>query len=240
MLHLYSICLVLSSLFAYNASAAENRPLRYAFFIPADSLQKNTTIQDIRLMHPRHIKTEESSSATESYNKISSPEKKAPSDKTSAANRLGQKTTLPVEKSRPATIKKQTLESLRRQKSMPDTAVKPEKPQPLPAPDTKEIVEKLKNYKLDDSPVPPVTARNNPAKPAEPVFSELEKLQQKDLSELLAAIPYPDSRQPKFRQLYDNYGLEMRMMQRRGDFPDNPEQEKTLAKANSLRRFKVQ
>ncbi len=67
----------------------------------------------------------------------------------------------------------------------------------------------------------------------------VENMESKSLKELLAALPYPDFRQPKFKQLYAIYALDLRTLYREGNFLANPEQDTALAKANSVRRFDV-
>ena len=108
----------------------------------------------------------------------------------------------------------------------------------LPSPDSTEIASKLQKYKLDEN-ITVQAATPEPALAAAPDASPLEQLHRKSLNELLQAIPYPDAKLPKFKQRYALYGLEMRVLQRRGKFPANPEQEEALAKADSLRRFEV-
>lgn len=76
------------------------------------------------------------------------------------------------------------------------------------------------------------------AKPS-PFRLSVEDLEHKSVKDLLAALPYPDFEQPKFKQLYAIYALDLRTLYREGNFLANPEQEEALAKANSVRRFEV-
>ena len=240
MKYIYIICLLLSSFFTDNSSAATNESARYAFFMPQGALQQNRQVPDIRLMRPRHTKPVEDIQPATSYtptevkqisnkphpqnlartptleNNVTSESVPQNTRKSSAPTRqYAQPQTQPASKAtataQPTTPKKQIIASPEREK-------------------------KVQQYTLDDSPVPP---QKKTAATTAAAISPLEKLKQKSLKELLADIPYPDSDLPKFKQLYADYGMELRVLERRHKLPTNSEQEKTLAKANTLRRFEV-
>ena len=73
----------------------------------------------------------------------------------------------------------------------------------------------------------------------EPVLSVFETYKTGNIEKLLRQIPYPDSSQPKFKQLYNLYALELRSLYKYNELPINIEQEETLKKANSSRRLEV-
>lgn len=73
----------------------------------------------------------------------------------------------------------------------------------------------------------------------EPVLSVFETYKTGNIEKLLRQIPYPDSSQPKFKQLYNLYALELRSLYKYNELPINIEQEETLKKANSIRRLEV-
>ncbi len=73
----------------------------------------------------------------------------------------------------------------------------------------------------------------------EPVLSTFEIYKTGNIEELLRQIPYPDSSQPKFKQLYNLYALELRSLYKYKELPINTEQEETLKKANTIRRLEV-
>lgn len=78
-------------------------------------------------------------------------------------------------------------------------------------------------------------------KVVEPKVKQISErdLQNKSVEKLLAMLPYPNFDQPKFKQLYALYALDLRTLYRKGELLANPEQENTLAKANTIRRFEV-
>lgn len=73
----------------------------------------------------------------------------------------------------------------------------------------------------------------------EPVLSVFETYKTGNIEKLLRQIPYPDSSQPKFKQLYNLYALELRSLYKYNELPINIEQEETLKKANTIRRLEV-
>ncbi len=270
MKYFYIICIALSSFFTYKSLSAQMPSQQYAFFMPGGSLQQNSQVSDIRRMRPRYLETSEDTNAgakkiSRTANKASAPsnsgsmininslKKTSPkTTKESAPLATKPKYTLPYEHKPIAEVQELQLPPPTTQKteSQPapirqttsETAAVMAKPatQPVePAPITPEIAAKMNQYHLDDTPATPMKTQKT-ATQAEPQLSEIDRLKQKSVNELLTAIPYPDSSQPKFKQLYALYGLELRVLQRRGNFPANPEQEKALAKANSIKRFEVQ
>lgn len=266
--YLYIICLALSSLFTYKPLSAETHPLQYAFFIPGGAFQQNTRVQDIRLMKPRYAKPDEESESSAavsfskrrstadfSSNSVSSSDvipssaaaktfAESPSVTSSSALSAPKASepqyTLPVVEKKIVTIKKISANPVAKA-DMPNSS--PAKNETaadtrLPSPDSTEIASKLQKYKLDEN-ITVQAATPEPPLAAAPDASPLEQLHRKSLNELIQAIPYPDAKLPKFKQRYALYGLEMRVLQRRGKFPANPEQEEALAKADSLQRFEV-
>lgn len=264
--YLYIICLALSSLFTYKPLSAETHPLQYAFFIPGGAFQQNTRVQDIRLMKPRYAKPDEESESSAavsfskrrstadfSSNSVSSSDSipssataktfaESPSVTSSSTLSTPKASepqyTLPVVEKKIVTIKKISANPVAKA-DMPNSS--PAKNETaadtrLPSPDSTEIASKLQNINL--------MKYNGSGSNAEPPLLPHQTHHRwssapQSLNELLQAIPYPDAKLPKFKQRYALYGLEMRVLQRRGKFPANPEQEEALAKADSLRRFEV-
>ncbi len=259
MKYMYMICILLSSIFTYKSPNAKSTSIQYAFFIPQNAMQQNHTIQDIRLMRPRHIKTQISESTTK-QNIISaktSPEKDSQtssssypaSDKQPSNNMAATITTLDNNNS----ANKQTFHPHPNKAAAPKSSIltdhasltseKKQTPAADSAPNaiSAEIAQKIQHYSLDNTPflknVP--TFDTSPTQPTQPTLSYIEMLKKKNIKELLATIPYPDPNLPKFKQIYALYGMELRILQRRGKLPSNSEQKKILAKANSLQRFEV-
>lgn len=213
----------MSSFFANNAMSSNNHKTILAFFIPQGAFQQNNQIQDIRLMKPRYIKTETQREQPKEEifdNHISqqSPQNQQNNYSKSPAIPQKQISTKNTE------IKRRTIQS------KTDTTKKIK--------DT-EITESIPSskYQLEDNQKNKSTTTSETSQIAEVNIKDLHK---KSLKELLSEIPYPDSHQPKFKQLYGLYGLELRSFQRRGKFPINRDQEDALAKANSTKRFTIQ
>lgn len=243
MKYIYIICLLLSSFFTDKSSAATNESTRYAFFMPQGALQQNRQVPDIRLMRPRHTKPVED---TQPVSSDTPTEVKQISNKPQPQN-LARTPTLEntvTSESVPQNTRKSSAPA--RQYAQPQTqsasktkataqSTTPKK-QIIASPElSPEIEKKVQQYTLDDSPIP----QKKTATTTAAAISPLEKLKQKSLKELLADIPYPDSDLPKFKQLYADYGMELRVLERRHKLPANSEQEETLAKASTLRRFEV-
>lgn len=256
MKYTYIISIILSSFFTYKSVSANIYPQQYAFFIPGGAFQQNQKVQDIRLMRPRYAPTENGSQETSSYTKeqsaASSTNKTTTSRKTITSQKASsspqnisqtslksrKKSILPIARENSITVQKiKALPQQNTKQSAPSTnIVFQDETDKAAAPSSAEVNEKLEQYRLDDN---IKIASPQDTSPQKPILSPLEELKQKSLSSLLNEIPYPDPSQPKFKQLYSSYGMELRVYQRRGKFPSNYEQEETLAKANSIKRFEV-
>ena len=264
MKYIYTISIILSSFFIYTKGWAQTSAQQYAFFIPGGAFQQNQQVQDIRLMRPRYAKTEEAesneeetttSSSTNTYSQDLSTESintKAPTPQISARKKASRASsskrnisTLPlpnrVVESAPINNYPQESSSATRETTGATTIVFQDEQQTntdkrTSQPVSQEVTQKLEQYQLEDN---SQLASPQEKQHSKSQLSDIEQLKQKSLSSLLANIPYPDSSQPKFKQLYPYYGLELRVYQRRGKFPSNREQEEALAKANSIKRFDV-
>ena len=245
MKYIYIICLLLSSFFTDNSSAATNESARYAFFMPQGALQQNRQVPDIRLMRPRHTKPVEdtqpaSSDTPTAIKQISNKPQPQNLVRTPTLENTVTSESVPQNTRKSSAPARQYAQPQTQSASKATATAQPTTPkkQIIASPElSPEIEKKVQQYTLDDSPVPP--QKKTAATTTAAAISPLEKLKQKSLKELLADIPYPDSDLPKFKQLYADYGMELRVLERRHKLPTNSEQEKTLAKANTLRRFEV-
>ncbi len=240
MKYIYIICLLLSSFFTDKSSAATNESARYAFFMPQGALQQNRQVPDIRLMRPRHTKPVEdiqpaTSDTPTEVKQISNKPQPQNLVRTPTLENTVTSESVPQNTRKSSAPTRQYAQPQTQPASKATATAQPTTPkkQIIASP---EIEKKVQQYTLDDSPVPP---QKKTAATTAAAISPLEKLKQKSLKELLADIPYPDSDLPKFKQLYADYGMELRVLERRHKLPTNSEQEKTLAKANTLRRFEV-
>ena len=258
MKYMYMICILLSSIFTYKSSSAKNDSYLYAFFIPQGAMQQNRTVKDIRLMRPRHIKTKESPETPkqeDAFRETSSVKDSpahslsySPSDNqisartatntAAAGNSTSQNTPVAPQKNKTA-AKNLSVQPTRAPSTSTASPVRVSLPASAEMP--AEIAQKVQQYSLDNTPLPQNAQKLDvvPVTMPQIKLSHIEALKKKSISDLLDALPYPNSDLPKFKQLYAIYGMELRVLQRRGKLPNNSEQEKTLSKANSLRRFEV-
>lgn len=245
MKYFYIGCLILSSLFTYKHSLAKDHLLELAFFVPKGAFQQNTAVKDIELMRPRQAETptESSSSKTSQDTPVQTPS--AASDNTSQPLKISRpyvkKKVTPQKKiiiTDTQTAQEPLLTTAEPEKKTPDTptVVQADAPVSTEPEITAEIQQKLNKYSLDDPAPLPSTSTTNTLRPQTP---DMEKITPQNLAEMLEKIPLPNFDLPKFKQLYSTYGMELRILHRRGKLPYNSEQEDTLAKANTLERFEV-
>ena len=224
MKYIYTICLALSSFFAYNIPLADTNTHLNAFFIPGGAFQQNTEVKSIEPSLPRQLKTTTQAATQQQNTQKTLPTSTSPANTTTHQAKNSQ-----ITKKVTTSPKTQTI-----QNTPPLTT----KTQTAKAPNTKKQIShtpKQAKYKLDDFPTEQTVAKST----AEQDITSLEKFQQKNLKEMLDSLPYPDFKLPKYKQIYALYTLELRSASRRGKLPANYEQEETLAKANSVRRFSV-
>lgn len=224
MKYIYILLLVLSTFFINNSLHAKELTLINAFFLPEDSIQSNTTIKE--LAPPKKIK--------KNSPKKSTLTRKQRRSSTSTPNR-----TLPVQHGK---LKKQTISSQstpapqkRRLKQTIPTAI------PTTIADTPSQPQKSK-YTLDDNPNQHLLEKKQEEVitiKEKPKLSELEILKQTEISKILESIPYPTTQEPRFRQLYENHVMDLRVLYRRGKLNPSLQLEKTLEKAKTMRRFEV-
>ncbi len=210
MRYIYMVCLVLSSLFTYKPSFAESNAVQYAFFIPKNSFQSNVDM-------PR---------AVQSSNETAATPKQGVTEPVSVNTVLSS----PSKKMRkPATVSKAAAK-----KDSSGINKIPATSKARPA----ALNTAGKSVNVENSKKEAKHVENKTSGPKIETLSASD-LQHKDLSKLLALLPYPDFDQPKFKQLYAIYALDLRTLYRKGKFLPNPEQDAALAKADTMRRFEV-
>lgn len=244
MKYIYIISLALSSIFAYKSVSAKEISQKYAFFVPSNAFQQNTSLDDIENMRPRYSNQDYNSyiEEDEEYDEDIDKEEDYDDDQFPTITLPYVKKNLVFEQ---ATPPNPTVKESQSQKALPSTEKVPQpkiykapvqqvaapKEETVSVPDS-EIKEKLKTYNLtssfDDSPTDNEYTGN-----------KLEAFKRKSIPDMLATIPYPNPQLPKFKQTYATYGMDLRVLYRRGNFPDNYDQEKILEKANSMTRFEV-
>lgn len=222
MKYIYILLLVLSTFFINNSLHAKELTLINAFFLPEDSIQSNTTIKELAPIQKI---------------KKNSPKKTTLTRKQRRSSTLNR--TLPVQHGK---LKKQTISSQstpspqkRKLKRTPTTAI------PTTIADTPSQPQKSK-YTLDDNPNQHLLEKKQEkvvAVKEKPKLSELEILKQTEISKILESIPYPTTQEPRFRQLYENHVMDLRILYRRGKLNPSLQLEKTLEKAKTMRRFEV-
>lgn len=218
MKYIYIICLALSSFFTYNSSLADTHPCSNAFFIPGGAFQQNTSVEDLTPKRQNRIQTVNKPTIAKPLPEFR--KQQAPQTEKQAVKRAASPTTQASKQVETAAVKKA---------NSPQKQVTAQNKKQQPAP------KKQPKYKLDDSPLQTPEIKIAVAQDIPP----LEKFRQQDLKEMLNTLPYPNFNLPKFKQIYALYALELRSAYRRGKLPSNYEQDETLAKANSIRRFNI-
>lgn len=246
MRYFYMTCLILSSFFICNHSIAENITRQYAFFIPNNVYDKNTTVNSIDSIRPRYtLATQKGTNPKENTQK----------------NNNRDKITLPF--SRPpitGKIANDTEVSLKTN-SIPQKDSSPSKTAPQPSPESntniitkesapieaKQIVHTADSYSSQpSSQTKSNTSKYNldddfltDIKKAEAKIIKPQLPKEKTITERLAEIPFPDLEQPRYKQVFGNYGITLRTLYRQNEMPADYEQDEILAKANSIKRFLV-
>lgn len=217
MRYMYILLCIMSSFFAYKSIHAEENITQYAFFMPQNSLQENTTIKDFTPQTNNTIKKQNSTS--KKVKKVI--KRKIKKKKKSTSPLINKKRTFPVVKSKlkQITEKEPTKEA---QTTTPEKAQKNKytlgEITPIQQQKTKETQPTLKKKKQ---------------------LSHIEQLYQTDIDDLLYNIPHPNLKDPTFKQLYSLYVMDLRTLNRRGSIPHNIKLEETLEKVNSIRRFEI-
>lgn len=223
MKYFYISCLLLSSFFTYKTLSAKDNYTQYAFFMPKGAFEQNTTLDDIESMRPRQPKP------TQTWQDTEQTQEEAPAPKI----------TLPYVKKK-IKLQKEIANNKVKEETPQVSATTPpnntlEKPEqtvkPAPLAISPELLEKLNKYSLEDTPLEKAEI-TPPAQISKPI-------PQKSLAQMLSDVPYPNPSLPKFQQAYASYVMDLRIFNRRGKLPVNTTQEKTLQKANSIRRFDV-
>ena len=241
MKYFYIICLVLSSFFIYNLSSADNIERQYAFFIPGNSYQKNTDVNNLNTMSTRYKKqvtTDKKDTSSPSAHskaniktaeKLSRPVTKKPLKEITDTTQTSQITT----KETPSVIKQDTAINDETAIKTKATAPIPETPVSVTEQLSQEELDKIKQkaaqYNIDDDDFF-IT----------PIASETTPKEEKTINAMLSEIPYPNSDEPKFKQAFGKYGIALRTLYRQKEMPKDYEQDRILAKANSIKRFKVE
>lgn len=216
MKYTYIICMALSSFFTYKLASANTNTYLNAFFIPTSAFQQNTHTTDIEQMKPRHTAPV---SAPSQQDTAGTPQKAKPA--AVATSQTPQKQTAKTSNPSNKTADKPEVKRLS------------EAPKEISNTPKKKSVSK---YTLDDT----LSDTSKPtSQPQEISMSAKEDFEEKSIGELLDNLPSPDFTRPKYQQIYALYGLELRSTYRRGKLPANYEQEQSLSKANSIRRFEV-
>ncbi|MCM1322702.1 MAG: hypothetical protein NC218_00775 [Acetobacter sp.] len=213
MKYIYIICLLLSSIFTYKPLSANIKTHYNAFFIPNGAFQQNTYINNST--------TQQRFPKTTNTSQIKKPQK-----------------TVNITTSSKSQPKKQQQTITPQNTTAKTTASTPKAATQLPKKITKKIPDAPKKqvkYQLEDT---IIENKKDTSTTQTPAISTAQ-FKQNTMSEMLETLPYPDFKQPKYKQLYALYGLDLRTTYRQGKLPSNYEQEKALSKANSIRRFEV-
>ena len=219
MKYIYILLLVLSSFFNYNLAYSKENIQTNAFFVPTDSIQSNTATNEI-------------SPKTTTIKKKKSPKKRLKKPSTSKTSSTPQ-------------VPSTTKHTQKRPQKPSQSPLKRElnKPTLLSSPEVEVSPTPKRKYTLDDTPTPQQTTSSpiTPQKQKEstPTLTDIEKLAQTPINELLSTIPYPNNSSPSFKQLYENHVMDLRILYNNNKLLPNLELEEILEKANTIRRFDV-
>lgn len=224
MKYIYIICLALSSFFTYKHLSADSNTHLNTFFIPQGVFQQNTQNKDIQQMKPRYsqssspfVQQNTSETITRQNNTLPTPSANNTKNNEPTIKKTSDITTPPS--SKPLKTQKASSTHTQKKQNSPQKTV-------------------ASKYTLEEN-ILPSTPSIAPQQ-IETTPSPKEEFEQKSIKEMLNTLPTPNFKLPKYQQIYALYGLELRSAYRRGYLPANYEQEKTLSKANSIRRFKVE
>lgn len=244
MRYLYIICLVLSSFFIYNLSSADNIERQYAFFVPGNAYEKNTMVNNLNSIQPRYKKKQPNAKPTQSSiskkqkNKIKTAEKssrpvtekplKEIADTKSAPQIKTQETPIVAEQTNAVNEETSTITTTETSVTSTPVVETPATPQ-LSEEELNKIKEKAAQYNIDEDDfiISPSTE-----------YASQDK--EKSISGMLSEIPYPNPDEPSFKQAFGKYGIALRALYRQKTLPKDYEQDRILAKANSIKRFKVE
>ena len=210
MKYMYILLCLLSSFFTYNSLFAKEMEVKYAFFIPNNAFQENTSIKELKF--PKKPQKSTSKKIDENHNTSSKP-----STPTTASLKKIKKT-LPV-----------VINKLETTPQKNDNTLKPQNKYQLEENiDTKALVKKAELNQTEEQ------------DDDEDKISPIERYKTEDIVDLLRSIPHPNPKLPKFKQLYTLYALELRTLYKHTKLPMNLEQEEILKKVNTIRRFEVE
>jgi hypothetical protein len=239
MRYFYITCLILSSFFIYNQSSAENISRQYAFFVPNNVYNENTTINNIDSMRPRHAPSAQKN--IKSKPKQQRAKKNLPFTRPPLVGKIPdtETTTNTV-----STLEKNTLSQNVTSSQSADSATdtintKPTSPtiqtsnQVIDTHTPTQNTPPASKYNLDEDFITEIKKAETKTINVKPEKTE------KTISERLAEIPFPDPEQPKYKQIFGNYGITLRTLYRQNEMPADYEQDEVLSKANSIKRFLV-
>lgn len=225
MRYFYIICLALSSFFIFKQlNAAEQQ--KYAFFVPRNTFLQNTDVGDIdeNKMRPRKSYNQDVEKIEPS---ITLPYVKKKIKSARFLEEEQEEDTLyekpKIKELEPVHVSRQIIDG-------PDAGISSLLPEESDS----------SQYSLSDE-LSESEIKNDEKEEKElKVLSPLEEFAQLSVTEMLKKIPFPDARLPKYKQLYAEYGMDLRVLYRTGKFPYNRELDSTLEKANTIQRFKVE
>ncbi len=217
----YTICLILSSFFNIN--------IVNAIFIPDGAIQDgNVPLINIDTMVPNKSyyspqTTNNANNITTSNTQNETMQQSQQRQSTTSAKNTQTYKSYSAKKTK--TINKTATTSISTKQTQKNTLSK------------QEISNRVSKYTLDS---------NTKAIPKEKIsqepqikLSQIEIAHQKSISELFDGLAPINRKDPSFKQAYANYAMELKVLYNKKEYKTNSKQEKTLAKANSIRSFTV-
>lgn len=219
MRQLYITCLALSSFFIYSSSLAQAQLNQHAFFIPGNTFQENTTLQEIKPNNTRRP----------SQNNNSTTQKNDNEDPLASAINPNKKIkkTRPYVKKVPKVVSPKDFKKFEQNNGLEQNEI-----QLTNTPVSSK-------YSLDDDLEDLASPKPTKVKKEQKPLSALDLYSRKTVEQMLNEHPRPNKSLPKYKQRAALYNMELRNLYRRGSLPFNQEQEDTLAKATSGNYFSV-
>ena len=220
MKYIYITYVILSSFFILSKNAlANNQATRYAIFIPSNSFQQNVELDTNK--NKKNI-SYEITDVEEIYKEDIEPidDFAEPDDQ---PQKTYSKTEPVLTPSRPRMPDSVIILNAPKEEKTTNQNVSKSEPKHQVQP----IIHKE---------IPPLVSKQ---KQDLDIREKFEEFLRKDTKEMLETIPFIDTTQPRFKQIYSQYGQDLNILYTTGVLAENPQQEAVLKKATDSHRFEV-
>ena len=238
MKYIYLILITLSSFFTNKSLQANQDAIQVAFFMPPNSMQQNIYVPTFSdNSTPKDIQpAKETPPASQTSSKTNN------TTHTTIETKPTTKKTLPITRKKIPVVINETIKKQPQNKTQQPAIKQQPKPTPITPIEFSDIdfdnninVNTEKNTTQDEDQTQDIKIVST----NEENSSLIKQLYQKDLKDLLYSVSYPDRKQPKYKQIYNTYLLDLRRLYRYKRLSENTELNLALKKANSMKKFEV-